>query len=67
VAVLHRGGLRGPFLVHGEGASTWPVLRWAAERRHALRIGLEDTTLLPDGTPAPDNATLVREAAAIRR
>jgi uncharacterized protein (DUF849 family) len=67
VAVLHRGGLRGPFLVHGEDASTWPVLRWAAERRHALRIGLEDTTLLPDGTPAPDNATLVREAAAIRR
>jgi uncharacterized protein (DUF849 family) len=65
VAVLHRGGLRGPFLVHGEGGSTWPVLRWAAERGHQLRIGLEDTLLLPDDTPAADNAALVRAAASI--
>jgi uncharacterized protein (DUF849 family) len=62
VAVLHRGGLRGPFLVHGEEDSTWPVLRWAAERGHAIRIGLEDTLTFEDGTPAGDNAALVGEA-----
>jgi uncharacterized protein (DUF849 family) len=67
VAVLHRGGLRGPFLVHGLGGSTWPVLRWAAERGHAVRIGLEDVVDLPDGSPAPDNAALVAAAAEIRR
>jgi uncharacterized protein (DUF849 family) len=65
VAVLHRGGLRGPFLVHGLGGSTWPVLRWAAERGHAVRIGLEDVAVLPDGTPAADNAALVAAAAEI--
>jgi uncharacterized protein (DUF849 family) len=65
VAVLHRGGLRGPFLVHGLGGSTWPVLRWAAERGHAVRVGLEDAAVLPDGTPAADNAALVAAAAEI--
>jgi uncharacterized protein (DUF849 family) len=65
VAVLHRGGLRGPFLVHGLGGSTWPVLRWAAERGHAVRIGLEDVADLPDGRPAADNAALVAAAAEI--
>jgi uncharacterized protein (DUF849 family) len=65
VAVLHRGGIRGPLLVHGLGGSTWPVLRWAAERRHAVRIGLEDVLVLPDGSPAPDNAALVRAAASV--
>ena len=67
VAMLHRGGLRGPFLVHGLGGSTWPVLRWAAERGHAVRIGLEDVADLPDGRPAPDNAALVAAAAEIVR
>ena len=67
VAVLHRGGIRTPLLVHGLGGSTWPVLRWAAERRHAVRIGLEDVLVLPDGSPAPDNAALVRAAAELVR
>jgi uncharacterized protein (DUF849 family) len=65
VAVLHRGGVRGPLLVHGLGGSTWPVLRWSAERRHAVRIGLEDVLVLPDGSPATDNAALVRAAAEV--
>ncbi|MER7073421.1 3-keto-5-aminohexanoate cleavage protein [Terrabacter sp. NPDC000476] len=38
------------------------VLRWAAERGHDLRIGLEDTLLAPDGRPAADNAELVTAA-----
>jgi uncharacterized protein (DUF849 family) len=65
VAVLHRGGVRAPLLVHGLEGGTWPVLRWIAERRGTTRIGLEDTLLLPDGTPAPDNAALVGAAAEL--
>ena len=46
-------------LLHGEGSSCWPALRYAAHRRLATRIGLEDVLELPDGTPAPSNAALV--------
>jgi uncharacterized protein (DUF849 family) len=52
-------------LLHGEGSSGWPVLRHAVRRGLATRIGLEDVLALPDGTPAPDNASLVRAARAI--
>jgi uncharacterized protein (DUF849 family) len=37
----------------------------ALERGHGVRTGVEDTTVLPDGTPAPDNAALVRAAVAM--
>lgn len=46
-------------LLHGFGATTWPMLRRAADLGYASRIGLEDTLELPDGAPAPDNAALV--------
>jgi uncharacterized protein (DUF849 family) len=52
-------------LLHGEGGSAWPVLVLAARRGLATRIGLEDVLVLPDGTPAPDNAALVRAARAV--
>ena len=51
-------------LVHGEGASCWPLVELAGRRGLATRVGLEDTLVLPDGTPAPDNAALVRAARA---
>jgi len=51
-------------LLHGEGEATWPVLRLARARGLDTRIGLEDTLVLPDGSPARDNVDLVR--AAIR-
>jgi uncharacterized protein (DUF849 family) len=54
-----------PLLVHGEDAGAWPVLRWAAGADHAVRIGLEDVLVLPDGRPAPGNAALVAAAAEI--
>jgi uncharacterized protein (DUF849 family) len=54
-------------LLHGEGSSCWPVLRYAAERGLATRIGLEDTLELPDGSPAPDNLALVQAALEIIR
>jgi uncharacterized protein (DUF849 family) len=54
----------GPILLHGEGEAAWPVLRQAQALGLDTRIGMEDTLTLPDGSPAPDNAALVRAALA---
>lgn len=54
-----------PVLLHGEGAAAWPVLLEAGRRGLDARIGLEDTLVLPDGSPAPDNAALVTAARAL--
>jgi uncharacterized protein (DUF849 family) len=50
-------------LHHGAGDDAWTVLDAALARGRDVRIGLEDTPLLPDGSPARDNAQLVAEAA----
>ena len=50
---------------HGDGVASWAVNERALERGHGIRTGLEDTTVLPDGRPAADNAALVRAAAAM--
>jgi uncharacterized protein (DUF849 family) len=52
---------------HGEGFASWAVSRRALARGHGIRTGLEDTTFLPDGRPATDNAALVHAAAAMVR
>jgi uncharacterized protein (DUF849 family) len=39
------------------------VLDAAVARGRDVRIGLEDTTAMPDGSTARDNAELVAEAA----
>ncbi|MFY9921141.1 MAG: 3-keto-5-aminohexanoate cleavage protein [Mycobacterium sp.] len=57
-------GSAAPVLLHGLNESCWPLLEHAGARGVQARIGLEDTLLLPDGTPAPDNAALV--AAAVQ-
>jgi uncharacterized protein (DUF849 family) len=54
-----------PVLLHGEGSSAWPALRYATELALPTRIGLEDTLVLPDGSVAADNAALVRHAVEI--
>ena len=51
-----------PVFLHGLDSTAWPALKLAASRRLSTRIGLEDTLVLPDGSPAPDNASLVRAA-----
>ncbi|GAA6524897.1 3-keto-5-aminohexanoate cleavage protein [Intrasporangium sp. DVR] len=51
-----------PVLVHGEHAWAWPVLRWAQRSGYDVRIGLEDTLVLPTGREARDNTELVAEA-----
>ncbi|QES05260.1 hypothetical protein DEJ44_06285 [Streptomyces venezuelae] len=53
-----------PVLLHGEDGGAWPVLRLARRLGLGCRIGLEDTLLLPDGTPARSNAELVSAALA---
>lgn len=50
---------------HGDGIATWHVMARGIERGHGIRAGLEDTTVLPDGRRAKDNAELVRAAAAM--
>ena len=54
-----------PVLLHGEGASAWPALRYAGRIGMQTRIGLEDVLCLPDGSPAADNAALVTAARAL--
>lgn len=66
-ALLHAIGTRHdrPILLHGEDGGAWPVLRLAARHNLDVRIGLEDTLTLPDGSPAGDNATLIQTARAL--
>jgi uncharacterized protein (DUF849 family) len=61
--LLVAGGLTAPQLHHGAGTDAWEVLEAALARGRDVRIGLEDTTLMPDGSTARDNAQLVTEAA----
>jgi 3-keto-5-aminohexanoate cleavage enzyme len=62
--VLSGAGIALPRLLHGTGVTAWPLLVEAARRGCQVRIGLEDTLLMPGGELAPDNAALV---AAARR
>jgi uncharacterized protein (DUF849 family) len=55
----------GPRLLHGEQAACWPLVRHAGRLGLPTRIGLEDTLTRSDGTPARDNAELVRQALSI--
>jgi uncharacterized protein (DUF849 family) len=66
-AIAEEVGDQTHVLLHGEGSSCWPALRYATERGLATRIGLEDTLELPNGSPAPDNLALVRAALDIIR
>jgi uncharacterized protein (DUF849 family) len=62
--ILDRHGIAAPRVYHGYGLATWHVLRAAVRRGRSIRIGLEDTTLLEDGSFITGNASLV--AAAVR-
>lgn len=63
---LDAAGTDAPRVHHGTGVATWAVLRRAAELGHGIRVGLEDTFVLPDGRQAADNAELVTAAHALR-
>jgi uncharacterized protein (DUF849 family) len=61
--LLVEGGVSAAQLHHGARADAWEMLDFAIARGHDVRIGLEDTTVMPDGSTAVDNAALVAEAA----
>jgi uncharacterized protein (DUF849 family) len=62
-AALDAAAIPTPRLHHGVGDATWAVLDAAVPLGRDIRIGFEDTLTLPDGRPAPDNASLVTETA----
>jgi uncharacterized protein (DUF849 family) len=64
-AALDRHRFTAPRLHHGYGLATWHVLRAAIALDRDIRIGLEDTVVLADGTPATSNAELVAAAVAL--
>jgi uncharacterized protein (DUF849 family) len=64
-AILARLDGAVPILLHGEEDACWPLVAHAGRLGLPTRIGLEDTLVLPDGSPARDNAALVRAALAI--
>jgi len=66
-AELARLGIEAPQVHHGYGLATWEVLRAAVATGHDIRVGLEDTTVLPDGGVATGNGDLVAAAARLAR
>jgi uncharacterized protein (DUF849 family) len=66
-AALARIGVNAPTVAHGYGLATWDVIRRCLARRTGFRVGLEDTAVLPDGSPAGSNAELVAAAVALAR
>ena len=66
VDAIAGGGLAAQrWVAHGEGLATAGVCATAAALGGHIRVGLEDTALLPDGTPAQSNAELVELAVAL--
>lgn len=63
LAALPVGGP--PVLLHAEGPAAWEMVGEAVRRGLPTRVGLEDTRTMPDGSPAPDNAALVRAAVTL--
>jgi uncharacterized protein (DUF849 family) len=61
---LARLGVTARQVHHGYDLATWHVMRAAVAMGQDIRVGLEDTTVLPDGSAAKGNADLV--AAAVR-
>jgi uncharacterized protein (DUF849 family) len=63
VQALDKAAIRLPRLLHGFEATVWPLLEAAFRYGYDTRIGLEDTLVLPDGSPASGNAELIALAA----
>lgn len=61
---LVRLGVTARQVHHGYALATWDVMRAAVAMGHDIRVGLEDTMILPNGHVAVGNGELV--AAAVR-
>lgn len=62
LAILAGAIRHAPILMHGFEGGTWPLFERARMLGLSRRIGLEDTLVLRDGSVAPDNAALLRDA-----
>jgi uncharacterized protein (DUF849 family) len=65
-AELARHGITARQVRHGYDLATWDVLRAAIADGQDIRVGLEDTRVLPDGSVAAGNGDLVAAAANLR-
>jgi uncharacterized protein (DUF849 family) len=65
LAAVDAAGIEAPRLAHGYDAATWTVLPRAATAGLDIRVGLEDTLTLPDGSLAAGNGELVAAAARL--
>jgi uncharacterized protein (DUF849 family) len=63
---LDRLGVDAPRLHHAEGVATFAVIEAALARGRDVRIGLEDTLVMADGSVAESNAALVAAVAGSR-
>jgi uncharacterized protein (DUF849 family) len=64
-AELARLGIAARQVRHGYDQATWHVLRAAIAAGQDIRVGLEDTLVLPDGSLAAGNGDLVAAAAGL--
>ncbi len=64
---LEHGGVETPRLHHGYAQATWPVLKNAILTGKDVRVGMEDTLLLADGSRAKSNKQLVEAAVSLAR
>ena len=64
-AELARLGITARQVRHGYDRATWDVLRASIADGQDIRVGLEDTTVLPDGSVAAGNGDLVAAAARL--
>jgi uncharacterized protein (DUF849 family) len=62
-SALDDAGIDTPRLHHGYGAATWDVIDAGLKRGRDVRVGLEDTTVMPNGSVPENNAALVAEVA----
>ena len=62
--ILDTANVRAPRLLHGFDRTAWPLLHYALEHGYEIRIGLEDTLILPDESTAAHNGMLVAAARA---
>ena len=64
-AELARLGITARQVRHGYDLATWDVLRASIADGQDIRVGLEDTRVLPDGSIAEGNGDLVAAAARL--
>lgn len=64
-SALDDHGITAPTVAHGYGLATWKVIRRCISLDRGFRVGLEDTTVLSDGSAAASNADLMAAAVAL--